>query len=53
MVQNEPKIPGLMHIYIEESLVFSSTIGIQYRGSTSYRLYDKKSYRIELWDEVN
>ena len=53
MVQNEPKIPGLMHIYIEESLVFSSTIGIQYRGSTSYRLYDKKSYGIELWDEVN
>ena len=53
MVHNEPKITGLMHIYIEESLVFSSTIGIEYRGSTSYRLSDKKSYGVELWDEVN
>ena len=53
VIQNEPKIPGLMHVYVEESLVFSSTIGIEYRGSTSYRLSDKKSYGIELWDEVN
>ena len=42
-----------MDIYIEESHVFSSTIGIEYRGSTSYRLSDKKSFGIELWDESN
>ena len=53
IIQNEPKIPGVMDIYIEESHVFSSTIGIEYRGSTSYRLSDKKSFGIELWDESN
>ena len=50
VIQNEPKIPGLMNVYVEESLVFSSTIGTEYWGSTSYRLSDKKLHGIELWD---
>ena len=28
VIQNETKIPGLINVYIEESLIFSSTIGI-------------------------
>ena len=30
VIQNEPKIPGLINVYVEESLVFSSTIGTEY-----------------------
>jgi hypothetical protein len=52
-IQNEPKIPAVMNIYLEDTNVFSSTIGIEYRGSTSYRLSDKKSFGIELWDAAN
>ncbi len=51
VIQNEPKVAAVMNIFIEGSHVFSSTIGIEYRGSTSYRLSDKKSFGIELWDE--
>lgn len=50
-IQNEPKVEASMDIFIAKSHVFSSTIGIEYRGSTSFRLSDKKSYGIELWDE--
>lgn len=49
-ILNEPKAPAEMDIYINEVLVQSANIGIEYRGSTSFRLSDKKSYGIETWD---
>ncbi len=50
-IQNEPKIPATMKIYENNTLIQDLTIGIEYRGSTSFRLSDKKSYGIETWDE--
>ena len=50
-IQNEPKVPGQMRIYEGGEEVFSSRIGIEYRGSTSFRLSDKRSYGFETWDE--
>jgi hypothetical protein len=49
-VLNEPKIAGEMEIYINKKRVLNSTIGIEYRGSTSYRISDKKSFGIETRD---
>ena len=49
-ILNEPKISGEMRIYQEKILVQEATIGIEYRGSTSFRLSDKKSFGIETWD---
>ncbi|MEM6522370.1 MAG: CotH kinase family protein [Bacteroidota bacterium] len=50
-IQNEPKIIADLDIYEEKQKVQSTTIGIEFRGSTSFRLSDKKSYGIETWDE--
>ncbi len=52
-IENEPKVPGRMMAYENGEVVFSSRIGIEYRGSTSFRLSDKRSYGIETWDENN
>lgn len=49
-IQNEPKVPAEMHLYVEKQLVQTNQIGIEYRGSTSFRLSDKKSFGIETWD---
>ena len=46
-ILNEPKVSGEMEIYINKKRVLNSTIGIEYRGSTSYRISDKKSFGIE------
>lgn len=51
-IENEPKIPATMSIYVEKELVQKQTIGIEYRGSTSFRISDKKSFGIESWDEA-
>jgi len=50
-VQNEPKVPARMRIYQKKALIEDLTIGIEYRGSTSFRISDKKSYGIESWDK--
>lgn len=50
-IQNEPKVPAILRLYSGKSLVKEINIGIEYRGSTSYRLSQKKSYGIETWDE--
>ena len=50
-IENEPKVPGYLKIYDGQALVFEHNIGIEYRGSTSFRLSDKKSYGFETWDE--
>ncbi|MEM1216245.1 MAG: CotH kinase family protein [Bacteroidota bacterium] len=52
-IENEPKVPGQLRIYEGGEETFASTIGIEYRGSTSYRLSDKKSFGVETWDEDN
>ncbi|MEY4084724.1 MAG: hypothetical protein RL074_511 [Bacteroidota bacterium] len=49
-ILNEPKVPGEMEIYINKKRVLDCTIGIEYRGSTSYRISDKKSFGIETRD---
>ena len=50
-IENEPKVAGDIAIFENQRLSFSSPIGIEYRGSTSFRLSDKKSYGFETWDE--
>ena len=49
-ILNEPKVAATMIIYQEKFEVKRVQIGIEYRGSTSFRLSDKKSYGIETWD---
>jgi hypothetical protein len=49
-IQNEPKVAGEMEIYINKKRVFINPIGIEFRGSTSYRISDKKSFGIETRD---
>ncbi|MFK7936526.1 MAG: CotH kinase family protein [Saprospiraceae bacterium] len=51
-IQNEPKIPAEMTIYVGKEEVQRQTIGIEFRGSTSFRVSNKKSYGIETWDEA-
>ncbi len=51
-IENEPKIPATLSVYVEKELVQEQTIGIEYRGSTSFRISDKKSFGIETWDEA-
>ncbi len=50
-IKNEPKIPAELKVYVEKAAVQSAHIGIEYRGSTSFRLSDKKSFGIETWAE--
>ena len=51
-IENEPKVPATLEIYENGELTFEHNIGIEYRGSTSYRLSDKKSFGIETWNEA-
>ncbi|MEQ8469883.1 MAG: CotH kinase family protein [Marinoscillum sp.] len=50
-ILNEPKVAAEMRLYVKKQLVQTNQIGIEYRGSTSFRLSDKKSYGLETWDE--
>ncbi|MEI6047920.1 MAG: CotH kinase family protein [Bacteroidota bacterium] len=50
-ILNEPKVPAEMNIYINKINVLKTPIGIEYRGSTSYRISDKKSFGIETRDD--
>jgi CotH kinase protein len=52
-IKDEPKTEAKMQIFVKDSLLFSSKIGIEYRGAVSQMFYEKKSYGIELWDESN
>jgi hypothetical protein len=49
-ILNEPKVAANMSIYVAKAKVQEQTIGIEYRGSTSFRISDKKSFGIETWD---
>jgi hypothetical protein len=50
-IENEPKVPAEMRIFVNKQEVQFANIGIEYRGSTSFRISDKKSFGIETWDE--
>jgi len=50
-ILNEPKIPADLSIYVQKVEIQSATIGIEFRGSTSFRISDKKSFGIETWDK--
>ena len=50
-ILNEPKVAGEMNIYVSKRSVLKTPIGIEFRGSTSFRISDKKSYGIETRDE--
>lgn len=50
-IVDEPKIMATMNVTVAEEMIFTGTIGIELRGSTSQRLFDKKSFAIETWDE--
>ncbi len=50
-ILNEPKISGEMNYFINKKSVLKTPIGIEYRGSTSFRISDKKSYGIETRDD--
>jgi hypothetical protein len=52
-IQNEPKVGGVISLYERNELSYTGRLGIEYRGSTSYRLSDKKSFGIELWDQAD
>lgn len=51
-IPDEPKVPGRLFIYQNGEELHSSLMGIELRGSTSRRLFPKKSYGIEL-KEIN
>ena len=51
-IRDEPKVRGTMAVFIDQQEVFSSRIGVELRGATSRRLFPKKSYGIEFWDEA-
>ncbi len=51
-ILNEPKIPAELKVYVNKTEIQNVHIGIEFRGSTSFRLSDKKSYGIETWDET-
>lgn len=53
LIENEPKVPGMMVVFEDQEVTFNAPIGIEYRGSTSFRLSNKKSYGLETWDENN
>ena len=47
VIRPDEKVRGELVILDEGKEVLSTTIGVEYRGSTSYRVSDKKSYSIE------
>ena len=51
-ILNEPKIAGEMTIFIDKLSVLKTPIGIEYRGVTSFRVSDKKSFGFETRDDA-
>ena len=49
-IRDEPKVIAEVEVYTNQELDYSGTIGIEFRGSTSQRIFDKKSYGLETWD---
>lgn len=51
-ILNEPKVSGSMTIYNDKISILKTPIGIEYRGSSSFRVSDKKSYGFETRDDA-
>jgi hypothetical protein len=51
-ILNEPKVSGSMTIFNDKISILKTPIGIEYRGSTSFRISDKKSYGFETRDDA-
>lgn len=49
-ILKDRKIPAIMEIFQQGQLTEQYRIGIEFRGSSSYRMSDKKSYSVETWD---
>lgn len=47
-IRPDDKVSGNMSVEIDGNSVFSSRLGVEYRGSTSYRLSDKKGMGLTL-----
>ena len=46
-IRPDDKIDGEFSIEVDNQTVVSGNMGVEYRGSTSYRLSDKKSYGLK------
>ncbi len=49
-IVDEPKVMADMKVRANSETVFNGKIGIELRGSTSRRLFDKKSFAFETWN---
>ena len=47
-IRPDDKIDGTFSIEVDNRKVVGGNLGVEYRGSTSYRLSDKKSYGFEI-----
>ncbi|MFN3850767.1 MAG: CotH kinase family protein [Spirosomataceae bacterium] len=47
-IRDEPKTNGNLKIWVNDSLILDSKIGIELRGAVSQMMYEKKSYGFEL-----
>ena len=52
-IVDEPKNNAFLEIFKADSILEAHAIGIEYRGSSSQALFDKKSYGFETRDENN
>lgn len=50
-IVDEPKVPASFEIREHAEVQERYNIGIELRGASSQRLFDKKSYGFETWDE--
>ena len=50
LILNEPKVMATMDIFERGEKTFSNPIGIEYRGASSFRMSNKKSFGIRnIW----
>lgn len=50
-IEKEIKVPASFSISDKNGEQMSSVVGIRYRGNYTYKMFDKKSYRIEFWTD--
>lgn len=51
-IVNDPKVKSQIILQLGDTIPLKTTIGIEYRGSTSYYLFDQKSFGFEFWDNT-
>lgn len=50
-IRDNPKTKGTIKIFLKDSTLLTSNIGIELRGAVSQMIYEKKSYGFEFRDE--